>query len=47
MRFKRLANHGAKRQVGHIVVVHHVKVNPVGARRNHGFDFITQAGKVG
>ena len=47
MRFECLTNHRAKGEVGYIVVVHHVKVNPVSACCNHGLYFVAQAGKVG
>lgn len=47
MGFERLADHGAEGQIGHIVVVHHVKVNPVGTGGNHVAHLLAQAGKVG
>jgi hypothetical protein len=34
-----LADHRAKREVGHIVVVHHVKVDPIGTRSDDGLHF--------
>ena len=43
---QRLADHGANRQVRHIVVVHHIEVNDVGASGEHGIDFGAKAGKV-
>ena len=45
--FQGAANHWPEGQVGHVVVVHHVKVNPVAAGGNHVFDFIAQTGKIG
>ena len=47
MGLQRLANHGAKREVGHVMVVHHVVMNPVGAGSNDIAHFFTQTGKVG
>ena len=47
MRLERAADHGAESQVGHVVVVHHVKMNPVGAGGDDVFDFLTQPGEVG
>src|SRR5690606_4145535 len=42
-----LADHGTKREVGHVVVVHHVKVDPVRASVNDAAHFVTQAGEIG
>ena len=42
-----LADHRADGQVGHVVVVHNVEVDPVGAGGEHGFDFLAEAGEVG
>ena len=47
MGFERLANHWAKAQVGHVMVVHDVKMNPVSAGRDNGFEFVPQTGKIG
>ena len=47
MRLERLTNHGAKSEVGHVMVVHHVVVNPVGASGYDVAHFFAQAGKVG
>ena len=42
-----LANHGAEREVGHIVVVHHVEMNPISASGDDVFHLVAQAGEVG
>ena len=42
-----LANQGANSQVGDVVVVHHIKVNPVCTRHENILNFLAQAGKVG
>ena len=47
MRAQCLAHHGAHREIGHIVVVHDVEVDQVGARRLDSTDFLSQSGKVG
>ena len=47
VRLQSLADHGAKSQVRHVMVVHHVKVNPVCASGNHIAHFFAQTGKVG
>ena len=47
VRLQGLADHGAKRQVGHVMVVHHVEMDPVGASGNDIAHFFAQAGKVG
>ena len=44
---QRLADHRAEGQVGHVMVVHHVEVDPVGAGGQHVLDFLAQAGEVG
>jgi hypothetical protein len=44
---KRLADHGSNGQVGHVVVVHDVKVNHVGARFQDIVDFRTEFGEIG
>ena len=47
MGFKRLTNHRAKSQIGHIVVVHHIKMDPIRTRSNDIFYLIAQASKIG
>ena len=47
MRLEGLTNHGAEGQVGHVMVVHHVEVNPVCAGGNDIANFFAQTGKVG
>ena len=42
-----LAHHGTKGEVGHVMVVHHVEMDPIGASGDDVFDFFTQTGKVG
>mgnify|MGYP002139184355 CR=1 FL=1 len=44
---QRLADHRADGQVGHVVVVHHVEVDDVGAGGEDLVDFLTQAGEIG
>ena len=44
---QRPANHRANGQVGHVVVIHDVEVDHVGAGLQHGFDFLAQAGEIG
>ena len=46
MRLDGLADHGAEGQVGHVMVVHHVKVHPVCARSYDVFNLFTQPRKV-
>lgn len=46
VRAQRLAHHRAECEVGHIVLVHHVKVDPVGTGINHGTHLLAKAGKV-
>ena len=46
MGFERLTHHGAKGQIWHVMVVHHVKVNPVCASSNNVANFFAQTGKV-
>ncbi|MNN86455.1 hypothetical protein D3C81_2038790 [compost metagenome] len=43
----RLAHQRAHGQIGHVMVVHHVEVDPVGAGLGHAADFLAQAGEVG
>lgn len=47
MRLERLADHGAKGEIGNVMVVHHVKVNPVSASCDNSAYFLTQTGEVG
>jgi hypothetical protein len=42
-----LADHRAKGEVGHVMVVHHVKMHPVGTGSDDVFDLVAQTGKVG
>ena len=46
MRLEGLANHGAEGEVGHIMVVHHIEMNPVCAGINDLAHLLTEAGKV-
>ena len=46
VRTDRRANHGTDREVGDIVIVHHIKVNPVSPRRDHVGDLFAQSGKI-
>ena len=43
---QRLADQRPDCEVGHIVIVHHVEVNQIGTRREHGVHFFTQTSKV-
>ena len=47
VRTQRGANHRPEGKVGHIVVVHHVKMNHVGAGGDNIAHFFAQAGKIG
>ncbi len=47
VRADRLAYERANRQVRHVVVVHHVEVNPVGARGYDVADFFAEPREVG
>jgi len=40
-------DHRSDGQVGHVMVVHHVEVNPVGARGDDVAHLFAQAGEVG
>ncbi|MNE60742.1 hypothetical protein D3C80_1559100 [compost metagenome] len=42
-----LTDHGAESQVGNVMVVHDVEVDPVCSGSNDAADFVTQAGEVG
>src|SRR5450830_925143 len=42
----RFTDQRADRQVGNVMVIHHVKVNDICARSNHIGDFLTQLGEV-
>ena len=44
---QRLADHRAEAEVGHVMVVHHVEVDPVGAGRDHVGELLAQAREVG
>ena len=46
MRANRLADQRPDGQIGHIVVVHHIKVYPVRASRLDGFNFRAEFGKI-
>ena len=46
MWFECATNHRAEGEVGHVMVVHHVKMNPVAASGNDIFQLFTQSGKV-
>jgi hypothetical protein len=41
-----LAHQGPDGEVGHVVVVHDVEVNPVGAGGEHRIHFLPQAGEI-
>ncbi len=47
VRADRLADQRADRQVRHVVVVHHIEVDPVGAALDHAAYLLAQAGKIG
>ena len=42
-----LADHGADGQVGHVMVVHHVEMDHIGAGRQHRVALFPKTGKVG
>ena len=42
-----LTNRRAKRQVGHVVIVHDIEMHDVGAGIEHGLNILTQTGEVG
>ena len=42
-----IADHRPDCQVGHEMIVHHVKMHDVGARIEHSFDILAQAGEIG
>jgi len=44
---QRLAHQRADGEIGHVVIVHHVEVDDVGAGGEHVVDFLAQPGKVG
>ncbi|MNC89932.1 hypothetical protein D3C83_59490 [compost metagenome] len=46
-RANRLAYQRADRQVGHVMVVHHVEMHEVGAGGDHVLHFLAQPGKIG
>ena len=41
------ANQRPHRQVGHVVVIHHIEMDDIGARFEHGLDLPAQAGEIG
>ena len=47
MRANGFANHGADGQVGDIMVVHDIKMDPVGAGLDDIANFFAQTGKIG
>ena len=44
---QRLAYHRADGEIRHVMIVHHVEMNPVRARGEHRLHFLAQAGKIG
>ena len=47
VRAQRFADHRPDGQVRHVVVVHHVEVDPVGAGGDDGADLLAEAGEIG
>ena len=47
IRLERRTHHRAESEVGHIMIIHHIKMNQVGARFHHPAHFLAQAGKIG
>ena len=47
VRFQRLRHHRPDGQVRHVVIVHDVEMDPVGAGGQHLCDLVAQAGEVG
>ena len=47
MRLEGPADHRAEGQVGHVMVVHHIEMDPVGAGSDDIFHLVAQAGEVG
>ncbi len=45
-RADRFADQRPDRQVGNVMIVHHVEVNDVGARGNHRLDFFAELGEI-
>ena len=43
----RLDDRRSEGNVGHIVPVHHVEMDPVGTGFDHGLDFVAEAGEIG
>ncbi len=41
-----LADHRADREVRHVVIVHHIEVDQISARCEHGVHFFAQTGEV-
>ena len=46
MRADRLANERANRQVRHVMVVHHVEMDPIGSGGHDVADFFAEAGEI-
>ena len=46
MGLERTANHRPEGQIRYVVVIHHIKMDPVAAGGNNAFHFFAQAGKV-
>ena len=47
VRLDGLADHRAEGQVGHVMVVHHIEVDPVGPGVDHAVHLLAQESKVG
>ena len=47
MRLQSLTHHGAESEVGDIVVVHDIEVNPVGTGGDNIFHLVAQTGEIG
>ena len=47
IRLERGAHHRPESKVGHVVVVHHIKMDPIGPGGNHALHFFTQTGEIG
>src|SRR5580658_6464187 len=46
MPVQRLAHHRPDRQIGHIVIVHDIEVDEIGAGVQHGIHFLSESGEV-
>ena len=42
-----LAHHRPDGEIGHVVIVHDIEMDEIGAGMQHGIDFLAQAGEVG